>query len=372
MPFYLRKSISAGPFRFNFSKGGVGVSIGIKGLRFGTGPKGHYVHAGRNGVYYRATIDRAGAKQTQANDIDAPSSPSWVEASGVEMIDVESGNVLAMRDVVFGEVLDEINARRKQTKIATLLACGATIFGLAAALVIGPNGLLFILFALPAWSLGRWIDSYRRTTVIFYDMDHDTEQRYQEFIRCFDALSDCVGKWHIEAGGAVRDLTSWKRNAGATHLVQRKPTSLTYKLPSTINCNVTPPTVPVGKQTIYFLPDVALIEHGDLMGGVGYPDLHIRWQSSNFIEEDAVPSDATIIGHTWKHPNKSGGPDRRFRDNRQLPVCLYEVMHLTSASGLNELVEFSRTGMASPFVTALKSMPPNRSASRIFSENSTT
>lgn len=67
------------------------------------------------------------------------------------MIEVESGNVLAMRDVVFGEVLDEINARRQQTKIATLLACGATIFGLAATLVIGPNGLLFVLFALPAW-----------------------------------------------------------------------------------------------------------------------------------------------------------------------------------------------------------------------------
>ncbi|MFW8645427.1 DUF4236 domain-containing protein [Rhizobium beringeri] len=35
MPFYIRKSISAGPFRFNFSKGGVGVSVGVKGLRVG-------------------------------------------------------------------------------------------------------------------------------------------------------------------------------------------------------------------------------------------------------------------------------------------------------------------------------------------------
>ena len=51
MPFYLRKSISAGPFRFNFSKGGVGALIGVRGLRIGTGPRGHYVHAGRGGVY---------------------------------------------------------------------------------------------------------------------------------------------------------------------------------------------------------------------------------------------------------------------------------------------------------------------------------
>lgn len=43
MPCYIRNSISAGPFRFNFSKGGVGVSVGVKGLRVGTGPRGHYV-----------------------------------------------------------------------------------------------------------------------------------------------------------------------------------------------------------------------------------------------------------------------------------------------------------------------------------------
>lgn len=50
MPFYLRKSVSAGPFRFSLSKGGIGLSLGVWGLRFGTGPRGHYVHAGRGGL----------------------------------------------------------------------------------------------------------------------------------------------------------------------------------------------------------------------------------------------------------------------------------------------------------------------------------
>ncbi|RUX10767.1 DUF4236 domain-containing protein, partial [Mesorhizobium sp. M7A.F.Ca.CA.002.14.1.2] len=39
MGFYVRKSISAGPFRFNFSSGGVGASVGVQGLRIGTGPR---------------------------------------------------------------------------------------------------------------------------------------------------------------------------------------------------------------------------------------------------------------------------------------------------------------------------------------------
>ncbi|GAB3034901.1 DUF4236 domain-containing protein [Mycobacterium bourgelatii] len=57
MGFYVRKSVKAGPFRFNLSKSGVGVSVGVPGFRVGTGPRGNYVHIGRNGVYYRASLN---------------------------------------------------------------------------------------------------------------------------------------------------------------------------------------------------------------------------------------------------------------------------------------------------------------------------
>lgn len=55
MSFYLRKSVKAGPFRFNLSKSGVGVSAGVPGFRVGTGPRGNYVRVGGSGVFYRAT-----------------------------------------------------------------------------------------------------------------------------------------------------------------------------------------------------------------------------------------------------------------------------------------------------------------------------
>ena len=56
MGWYLRKSLSFGPLRFNLSKSGVGTSIGIKGLRVGTGPKGSYLHGGRGGLYFREKL----------------------------------------------------------------------------------------------------------------------------------------------------------------------------------------------------------------------------------------------------------------------------------------------------------------------------
>ena len=114
---------------------------------------------------------------------------------------------------------------------------------------------------------------------------------------------------------------------------------------------------------IYFLPDVALMDDGQTVGAIAYERLSVSWQDSNFIEDGVVPRDAQVIGQTWKHPNKSGGPDRRFRDNRQIPVCRYEAMYLQSSSGINELVEFSRVGVVAPFAEALRRMPKNTAVS---------
>jgi hypothetical protein len=363
MPFYFRKSVQAGPFRFNFSKGGVGASVGVRGLRFGTGPRGHYVHAGLNGFYYRATIGRPGEASSGSDPAalrPASEMPTTTYESGVAMVEVESGDVMAMRDETATDLLDEINAKRRQTSLALVLASSLAVAGLVAMAVLGPLGLLASLILGGAgWAIGTWIDTYRRTCVLFYDLEPEVEQAYEDVVRRFDALAACAGRWHVEAGGAVQDLTTWKRNAGATHIVRKKPTTLEFKLPAAITCNITPPALHVGRQVVYFLPDLALIDDGQSVGAVAYERLSISWQDSNFIEDGIVPRDAQVVGQTWKHPNKNGGPDRRFRDNRQIPICRYEAMHLRSGTGINELVEFSRTGVACPFAEALRRMPRN-------------
>ena len=56
MGFYIKKSFNIGPIRFNFSKSGIGLSIGTKGLRIGSGPNGNYIHGGRHGIYYKKNL----------------------------------------------------------------------------------------------------------------------------------------------------------------------------------------------------------------------------------------------------------------------------------------------------------------------------
>lgn len=357
MPFYFRKSVSAGPFRFNFSSGGVGVSVGVKGLRIGAGPRGHYIAAGRNGFYYRASLSPAGSKTGSKGSREGTFTPSpqrFPPQEAVQMVEVESSDVLSLREEKFADLLDEINSKQAQWRLEFALPCLLGLLALVAASASRETGLFLGLAALLSWPVGKWGDTYRRRTVLFYDLEGPLQAAFERVTVEFDRLLDCAGKWHIEAGGAVRDLTTWKRNAGASHIIRRSDTELGFSLPKVIASNISPPFAKVGKQTVYFFPDVLFIVDGRRVGAVGYDELVLRRQESAFIEEGAVPSDARIIRHTWKHPNKNGGPDRRFASNRQIPVCLYEALHLSSRSGLNELLEFSQVAVSERFIEAVQ------------------
>jgi hypothetical protein len=68
--WYLRKGLSFGPLRINLSKSGLGGSVGVKGFRVGTGPRGRYLHAGRGGLYYRTSLSEPEASESRTDPID--------------------------------------------------------------------------------------------------------------------------------------------------------------------------------------------------------------------------------------------------------------------------------------------------------------
>ena len=58
MGIYFRRSINFGPFRLNFSKSGIGYSLGTPWLRFGSGPRGKRISSTipGTGINYRSDI----------------------------------------------------------------------------------------------------------------------------------------------------------------------------------------------------------------------------------------------------------------------------------------------------------------------------
>jgi hypothetical protein len=109
-----------------------------------------------------------------------------------------------------------------------------------------------------------------------------------------------------------------------------------------------------GRQTLYFLPDRLLVYDSAGIGAISYRTLSLSATRQRFIEEDSVPSDATVVDRTWRYVNKSGGPDRRFAHNPELPICLYDELTFRTASGLNEVFQISRSGLAEGFIAAVR------------------
>lgn len=350
MGFYIRKALKVGPLRFNLSQSGVGVSAGIKGLRLGTGPHGNYVHMGRGGLYFRKSLNPPGGRAAVGPEAplplrrpEGPSSPRAPVGSVGPLSDIDSGPVERMVDASSAELLREMSDKRRKVRFlpwVLALSIVATLLFLAA----GMPTLLVVLFGALAVGI-CWLvsmkDELRKTTVVLYEFEPEVEAAYASLHGAFGALRSCSRSWHIQARGEVRDA---KYHAGASGVVRRKQVALTVGAPPFVKTNVEVPLVPVGRQVLAFMPDRVLVFESAAVGAVSYPALNLTLTESQFVEDEAVPQDATVVGRTWRFVNKNGGPDRRFKDNREIPICAYDQLRLSSSTGLNEVIQVSRRG----------------------------
>jgi len=354
MGFYLRKSLRVGPLRFNLSKSGVGVSAGVRGLRLGSGPRGNYVHMGRYGVYYRATLPSGSPRthQPAATPFSSEPTPFEPAADRESLTEIESGEVTAMRDSSSAALLDELNSKRKKKRLLPGLGIAGALF---LALMVGTNSPAWLtgavlLVAIAAVVFAYFYDQMSKTAVLLYEIESESQKDYQFLHDAFDQLRSCCGAWHIEAQGDTKDR---KRHAGATSLVRKSAISLSKNPPKFVKTNVEVPAIPAGRQVLHFFPDRLLVFEPNGVGAVNYNDLLVERQQTRFIEEGQVPGDARVVDRTWRYVNKKGGPDRRFKDNRELPITLYEDIHLRSHTGLNELIQFSKLGVGEAFESAI-------------------
>lgn len=353
MPFYIRKSVKIGPLRLNLSKSGAGISAGVKGFRLGSGPRGNYIHVGRGGLYYRKTI----GKRQPTNRIS--SNPVKQNTSGatndIEMVEIDSANLQNMKDASDTDILSDLNATQRRSKIAPWIAA----LSIAALLDLwyntaSPATHLFATLSAMCFVLSTHLmDRRRKTALILYNLESGAENAYRKVNETFEKLNSANRKWHIDASGTARDS---KYHAGAGTIIRRTTVEFDSKPPAFVRTNIPVPTIPVGKQILCFFPDRLLVFDGPSTGAVPYNSLRIDVQATRFIEAEKPPPDGEIVGTTWRYANKDGGPDRRFKDNEELPILIYDDIHFSSPSGLNELIQISRSGIAIEFANAVKEL----------------
>ena len=69
-----------------------------------------------------------------------------------------------------------------------------------------------------------------------------------------------------------------------------------------------------------------------------------------------MPSDAQVVGYTWRFVNRDGGPDRRFNNNRQIPQALYQQMGLQGSGGFQKILHVSKVESRDEFNASLRNL----------------
>jgi hypothetical protein len=198
----------------------------------------------------------------------------------------------------------------------------------------------------------RWlkrVDKNRFQMELHYQMDEQFKQVYEQFSAHFTSFSNSARIWqYLNA----RQSYDYKRTGGAGKLIKRAAvmgvSTNQPPLPHFIT-NVSVPCLQLSNLSLYFLPERLLIKRGRTFAAVFYKNLNIDGSTTRFIEDESVPRDAQIIDQTWRYVNKSGGPDRRFNNNRQIPICAYSEYTIKSDTGIYEILTTSKKGAMDAF-----------------------
>ena len=354
------KSVRFGAVRFNFSGSGIGMSVGVPGLRIGTGPRGAYISGGAGGFRYRRSLS-APTRRTPFQTRNRESVPTIAERDIAPTItntqEHDALSVLALTDSDSDGLLQSMNEQRRKSPAWPFVAGLLFLlhFSLTSAMETWPPSVRVALAAVMATIVGwvYWRDKMRKVTVLFFEPDSSTAEHFEALS---NALSGAASMHKLNAVVSTSRYADTKYSAGASEGLKFSKATLTLGQGPGVVANLKVPVVKTGRTTLAFYPDRILAFQGNSVGAIAYGSLSATEVRRRYVEDESVPGDAKVLEHTWQYVNRSGGPDRRFKNNRQLPVCAYTQLNLSTQSGLDIRLMGSRENGFAPVAAALLQM----------------
>ncbi|MBR2526159.1 DUF4236 domain-containing protein [bacterium] len=323
MGFRFRKSINlGGGFRINLSKSGIGYSFGTKGMRWTK------LCNGRNRSTY--SIPGTGiAYISESSGGNLKNNQVLAETTNNGSLEYSASTDIQENDAVYDDFIEQVSKITKNInvwRVFMFISCIASLF--FPPLILVPIAMIIL----------RNVFKQYFIVELNYNFDNDYEDYYSCLNLFLSELSGNKKLWGIESRIKHDNM---KYSGGASTSSSRSSVQIKKKNAVFLKSNIEYYCLEFLNKNLYFLPDRMLIDNNLKISSLRYSEMQFLFDYVDFIEEESVPSDAEVIQRTWKYVNKNGSPDRRFKDNYQIPICRYGTIQMQSGNGLDLLFHFS-------------------------------
>lgn len=351
MGWRYRKSINVGlGFRINISKSGIGYSWGGPGYRktwkADGGIRTTYSIPG-TGISY---VEETHSQRAQYGKLPRANSMERYNLENSQTYSVVNGRIDALSTPENKLFIDNIKSIRLKNFFTWMVGLTIIFVWFCFQNIIPGNIWTPILWALSCLVVGLelYINS-RRFLLVEYSIDNDISPIIDQRNNALSLLSNCSKIWNIEQ---YEHVAYSRVNAGAGTNLKRERVHLKFaKAPSYLKIvnDIKVYQLSIGGTRYIFLPDKILVVGIFQVGALRYNDIYVSLEHTPFVETEIAPRDATFLYYTWQYVNNNGTPDRRFNNNKQIPVYAYEKILLRSATGLNLHLMVSSTYKARRF-----------------------
>jgi hypothetical protein len=370
--------------RLNISKSGISASFGVPGATLNIGPQGLRSTVGMpgTGVSYRTQhgFSTEGDEPQQSNPQSGgvpvfhppapngspqPPPPPPIYWQATNMREIGSASVEQLTSESLRELRDTIaEARSQRNDIQEDLRQARDLLQSQTSESERRQRSLFRYFykrriteleaAIPETNaeverLESWLEATH--VAMRFETGDAAQKAYASLVRAFEALRSSARIWDITSD---RNTHRVLERTAASRILIRDPAVVEFSTSDLVRFEGRPMRFQnVNGEDILIYPGIAVMPRAD--GAFALIDLREMRLESNvvqFIEEEAIPPDAQVVGQAWAKANKDGSPDLRFKDNYAIPVCVYGRLLFTSPAGIEEEYQFSNAEAAANFARA--------------------
>lgn len=332
MGLRFRKNFNFGGFRVNFSKSGVGYSYGVPGFRYTVTADGRErvtVSIPGTGISW---VEESNSRKRENDELER------AVATG-NYNTIQNASVDKLVSVEYKDFIAECNLYMKNWNWFTNMRKASfivTIFLAVAAIVMDFHiiwAILGIITGAYAYYCHSSVNELKKNKI---KMNYEFEVEPNPYTELVELMEGTRKSQMIQAASSAITNAIKRQHAGASNIYDLNRVTIRKQQPIFLQTNVNCYSIDIGNQTLFILPDKMLILSDVVkIGAVSIDSIEMKFDTTNFRETGNVANDATIVGRTYQYVNNNGTPDRRYKDNREIPICLYGELTVGSKEGIN-------------------------------------